>query len=468
LLCLCPSLAFAQEPAPSVVTPDPSLTTPVAPVTSEGPASDNQLAAIEKVTNDIVRSEIQMLRFATTLHATWLKPSRWKSWRVFGYKMAGSGLTHAGMILIASSRFKYKNNPSAAPRNFLRSGHIVNLTAASIVIAGTLYESALDRLAERRHGKKGLDLKTALKDFFTLQTNLDALLEKRKAMIATCTTLTPSQREILEVDGLVLKDLRDLAAAEFRYSYCDIARLRTARDIASAATIFGAATAEFSGSMQSLLSVADRNPKQTGVAGIGFATSGASVIASPMLIDWGGKYAKGRAQSKLDDAGIGAHEIAADKFDEHRQKLDQLISKADPADVQLLQALNARHSVYDLHNGIFDARDESRAALKRRSQKELKERMFFSSIVGGCQLARGTQLCVAGFKYYDEPTKAFPLVASSGATYIVGTGVWNVDNIQGKVREERAKRKPATLSVHASLMADLDDLEDAENQMSIF
>jgi hypothetical protein len=94
--------------------------------------------------------------------------------------------------------------------------------------------------------------------------------------------------------------------------------------------------------------------------------------------------------------------------------------------------------------------------------------MFYSTIVGGTQAARGTQLAVAGFKYFDESRKAFPLVAAASTTYIAGSGVWSLDNIQGKIREEVARRKSTTTSVHAKLLEDMDDLENMDDQMSIF
>lgn len=428
----------------------------------------SSLSEIEKITNSILRSEIQMMRYSTNLHATWVRPSRAKSWRVFAYKMTGSTMLNVGMSLIAASRFQYMDNPSAAPRPYLKSGHIVNLTGTSILLGGTLFESVLDRVHEKRHAKKHLDLKSALQSFLDMQNELDGLIVKRNEMVAACAELSPSQKEILRVDGLVLHDLRDLTVSEFQFTYRDISRLRTARDTATATTVFGAATAAYGGSLQSLLSVANREPKQIGAAGVGFITSGSSVVASPMLIHWAGHHARNRAQAKLESVGITSPDVAASSFDDHRKELADLVAKADSTDKQLLEALGARQSVYDLQNNLLDARQLTRAAVEKRLKKELHERMFFSTIVGGTQVARGTQLCVAGFKYFDAPTKSYPLVAAASTTYIAGSGVWTLDNIQGKVREEAARKRPVSTSVHGKLLEDLEDLENMDNQMSIF
>ncbi len=430
-----------------------------------------QLVEVEKLTNSILRAEIQMMRYSTSLHATWVRPSRGKSWRVFAYKMTGSTMLNVGMSLIAGSRFQYMNNPPAASRPYLKSGHIVNMTGASILLGGTLFEAFLDKRAENRHAKKHLDLKSALQTFLDMQNQLDSSLAKRNSLVENCPGLSPSQKEILRVDGLVLRDLRDLTVSEFQYSFSDIARLRSARDAATLTTAFGAATAAYGGSLQSLLSVADREPKQVGVAGIGFITSGSSVIASPMLIHWAGHHARFRARAKLESAGVTARVIAAENFDAHRKELAELIARADSSDKQLLQALDARKTVYDLQNELLDAREETREAIDKRIKKEYHERMFYSTTVGGTQVARGAQLAVAGFKYFDAATKSYPLVAAASTTYIAGSGVWTLDNIQGKLREEIARKRATTItttSVHAKLLEDMDDLENMDDQMSIF
>lgn len=427
-----------------------------------------QLVEVEKLTNSILRAEIQMMRYSTSLHATWVRPSRGKSWRVFAYKMTGSTMLNVGMSLIAGSRFQYMNNPPAASRPYLKSGHIVNMTAASILLGGTLFEAVLDKRAENRHAKKHLDLKSAVQTFLDMQNQLDGSLAKRNSLVENCPGLSPSQKEILRVDGLVLRDLRDLSVSEFQYSFSDIARLRSARDAATWTTAFGAATAAYGGSLQSLLSVADREPKQVGVAGIGFMTSGSSVIAAPMLIHWAGHHARFRARAKLESAGVTSRVIAAENFDAHRKELAELIARADSSEKQLLQALDARKTVYDLQNELLDAREETREAIDRHINKEYHERMFYSTVVGGAQVARGAQLAVAGFKYFDDATKSYPLVAAASTTYIAGSGVWTLDNIQGKLREEIARKRATTTSVHAKLLEDMDDLENMDDQMSIF
>lgn len=442
--------------------------------TSDRPANSSvgcgNIAAVEKATNDIVKLQIQLMKISTKFHLTWFTPPKGKSWRVFGYRIAGSTLTNVGMSCIAASRFEYRNHPGDAPRPFLRSGHILNLIASSIIVGGTLTEATIDKIHDRRLAKQGLSPQSSLENFKSILSQLDALIEQRRALSVSCTELTSEQKAIIEADGLVLKDIRDLTCAEFAHSYCDVVRLRAQRDIGNVEALIGASTAGYLGSLNALLAVADRNNKQIGVAGIGFMTSGSSVVTAPMLTKLCGNLAVKRAEKKLEGILLDDNEATRARFEQNRAKLESLIASANSNDKNLLQALDARDAVYSLKDKMFNSRHEFRVNHRRKAKRELVERQIFASIIGGANIARGAQLAAAGFHYTNEPKTIYRVVASSATCYIAGSGVWTFDNIQGKVREEVAKAnlKKAKLSVQGRLNDDLDALEQMEDQMSIY
>lgn len=433
-------------------------------------ASTDQLSAIEKLSNEVLKAEIQLTKLSANYHAAWLKPNRFKSWRVFGYKIADSGLTNGGMITIAASRFKYAADPSKAPRSFLKAGHIINLTGASILVGGTLTEILLDRISERRVARNKQDPKSVLNQFVQLRKNLDDLLAERKTLVQSTTSLTQCQRDLIEADGLVLQDMRELVSIEFYHAYTEVAKLRGVRDTANATALISGITAGYLGSLQSLLSVSDRHPHQAGVAGLGFITSGACVATSPIIVKFGESMAKKGAVGKLRKNEIEPASSPQDLFDSHRARFEQLVSEAPPSETSLLTAIDARNTIYKLHNEMIDERDDDRALLKRKSKRILAERLLFSSIVGGTNIARGSLLEVAGFHYADVPTKNFRLVAAAATAFIAGSGVWTADNIQTKVKEELRERKikSGKLSVHGKLLRDIEDLEQMEDQLSLY
>ncbi len=429
-----------------------------------------EIAFIERLSNEIVRTELKLTKISTEFHAAWLKPRKCKVWRVFAYKIAGSGLTNAGIICIAGSRFQYMRNPTLAPAKYLKAGHIINITAASIIMGGTIFELFADHRHRSNLKKHDFDPESSLVKFLELRKELDKLLDTRAREIGDCDELTDSQKQILQCDGKVLKNIRDLISAEFYYSFIEIARLKASLAASSAETIAGAALSGYLGSLNALLSVANKEPKQIGVAGIGFITNGSVVATAPLLT----KLARMRAE-KSNSNMLGALDIspvdnAATKLEENCQCLNNLLSSASVEDRQLLTAIDARTSAYRLHKHIYDTREHARVLASAKSKPELLGRLFVSSIVGGTNIARGTQLAVAGFKYYDSKTDIFKLVASASTAYIAGSGVWTADNIQGRVRELLLERKlaKAKLGVHARLLGDLENLDNMERQMSLF
>lgn len=433
-------------------------------------SSPDQLLAIEKVSNEVLKTEIQLMKISSNFHAEWLKPNRWKSWRLFLYKLADSGSTNAGITTIAASRFEYMDDPSKAPRPYLKAGHIINLTGASILIGGTLIEIFLDRVAEHRIARKKQDPKSVLSEFLQLRESLDDLLAKRNTLADDMSGLSPCQREIIQADGLVLQDLRELVSTDFYHAYRNVAQLRAVRDTSNATALLSCAAAGYLGSLQSLLSVANRYPPQTGVAGLGFVTAGTTVATTPIVVKAGGALAKKKAENKLLSNGFDLSDSTQDKFDQHRAKFEKLISAAPDSELSLLKALDARNTIYKLHNEMLDSRDLDRAAAKKKSRRDMLERMIFSSIVGGTNIARGSQLMVAGFHYANVPKTNFKLVASASTAFIAGSSVWTIDNVQGKVREEMLERriKRGKLSVHGKLIQDLENLEEMEDQISVY
>ena len=178
------------------------------------------------------------------------------------------------------------------------------------------------------------------------------------------------------------------------------------------------------------------------------------------------------SNSKLvSPSSIEQGEFDLSKFKEHIARLESVIEKADESERSLLAALDARKSIYYLHNAIFETRQEIRSNASGRQRRELGERLFFSTAVGGTNIARGCELVVAGFHKFDNPSETFRLVSSASTAYIVGSSLWTADNLQGKFREEVLRRRlarSAVPSVHARLLKDLESLENMENRMRIY
>jgi len=435
---------------------------------SGGPAPT--LGSIEDVTNAIVKKELGLLNLDTKFRIAAARKSKWKPWRMFLYQLLASGLTEAGMTIDVVAGWKYYRKPKLAPRDLLKAGPICNITAPSIALGGTLLEAILDKLQDRRLRKSGLDRKSALKCFLQLRADNDRLLAERSQLIKNA-SLSAIQRQVLEADGVVLKDIRDLASRQFAEYYIQTRHSLAARDAGSLLAIVGAGTSGYLGSISTLLAVTERNPKLTGVGGIGYATAGSIVMMTPILTRLAGNLASKSSERKMQNMVYSNLEgMNRGIFEADRQKLLAILDKADSSDLVLMKGLNARISAYQLHKTIFDNQKAIAVRHAERRNSELKEDLLFSGIVGGTSIARGSLMMEAGFNYSRDPSKLFKLGAIASTIYMVGAGAWLYDTLQDRIRADIRDRKAkiAQSSTQNQLQQRLQSIEEMEDTVSLY
>ncbi len=432
-------------------------------------STNSELSRIEDITNTIVKQELALLSLDTKFRIENFKSDKLKPWRIFTYKLAASGLTEAGITTVAISRWKYYDHPSLTPQGLLEAGPICNLTAANIVLGGTALEGVLDKVHDYRIRKAGLDAKTALRHFVKVRSEIDSLLTERNNLVCT-SDLSNTQRQIVETDGAVLQDIRNLASLQFANYYAREKRTRVGRDAGTLLTIAGAGTGGYIGSLNSLLAASNHNPKQAGVAGIGFVISGLIVALTPLFIRAAEKTALYSSDRKTNKLMGGLNRQSPEAFEADRLHLVELIAKVDKSDLSLMTGLSARTSAYELEKAILDSQDN--IALKQAEQRNhsLHERLLFSSLVGGTNAARGLQLVVAGFKYPNMPTDAYKLTAAASTTYMVGAGAWIIDTLQGRLRAEllAKKAKAAKSSTQTQLKERLQSIEELKEVIDLY
>jgi hypothetical protein len=427
------------------------------------------ISKIEHITNALVEKELEMLNLDTRFRLESSKSKKWKPWRVFAYRLAGSSLTEAGMTTLAVSRWKYYQHPQQAPQNLLEAGPICNVTAASIVIGGTLTEAVLDQLHDHKLKQSGLDIKSGLHRFLELRSQVDGMLLERSSLVRK-SSMSDLQKQIVEADGDIVSDIRDLACVQFANYYMKSQKAKVTRDTGTVLTLAGAATGGYLGSLNSLLAVTNHNPQGAGVAGIGFIVSGAIVALTPLLVGAAGKISSHITEHKLQQVLGNLNTKTTEAFEADRQRLSDLIAKTDKSELALFNGLSTRTSAYELQTAIFENQIEVAQKQAQRQDRSLRERLVFSSLVGGSNLARGVQLELAGFKYDNSPSQAFLLTATASTTYMAGAGIWVLNTLQDRVRAEMLKRKTqgAQLSVKAKLEQRLSDIEEVEDAVSLY
>ena len=427
------------------------------------------LNEIEHITNSALENELLLLDLDTRFRIENTRQTKWKPWRVFTYKLGASGVTEAGITTVAISRWRYYTDPKQAPRNLLKAGPIMNLTGASIVIGGTLIETILSRLRDHRLAMNGLDAKATFRHFIKIKSQLDNLLAEREQMIQANRILSPAQQEILQADGTILKDIRDLELVRFTNYYARARQAKVTRDVGALLSIAGAGTGGYLGSLNSLLAVCNHQPRTGGTAGIGFMVSGSIVALTPLLIKATSTIAENRAAQQAKKI-IGEQSQTLDRFETDRQHLLDLLSQADNSEITLLNGLSARTTAYQLQKEIFENQNIAAAKKEDKSERNFREQLAFSSIVGGTNLARGIQVALAGFAYPNNPKTGFLLTATASTTYMVGAGAWILNTLQERARAQllTQKVKLAKPSTQAQLQERLERLEEMEEIVSLY
>lgn len=407
------------------------------------------MAQVEKLTNEALRKEIELMLLNTRFRMATTDKNRIKPWRVFLYNLAGSGVATAGITTIAAERWRTWQRPTTANRGALKAGPILLLTSHSIMTGGVLVEALLDAVNDSKQRKRGLDAKSTQKRVMELCGTIDHVLAERDNLAALMTSLPEADRQLIAAEGFVLRDLRNKALLEYIQSHVRAKRRLWSRNVSYLNQLSAATTGGYMGSLCGLLAVADRKPKLAGPAGVGFTISGANIATGPIIGRVTGNFAARVAKRRL-DREIGA--IAPVKFEEHIRAL-KLVST--PQDTRLAERL----SVYETADLIFTQQTQMNVAEKKRGDKEFLERCIFNAGIGGTKMAWGIQLANAGYGFKQTapapratagartsllqikkpktPAQLFAKRVAQGSTsYIPGTSLWILDTLQARLRGE--------------------------------
>lgn len=417
------------------------------PALRQGPETSRIVA----LTNEALLKEIELLKLNTNFRMSSTDKGRAKPWRVFLYNMSASSVATAGITTIAAERWRTWQRPATANRTTLKAGPTMLLISHSIIAGGLLFEAALDLINDHKQRGRGLDAKSTKKRVIELRDAIDQKLAERDSALAS---LSEQDRAIAVAEGLVLKDIRNMALAEYAQFHVRSSKRKAGRNFAYFNGFSAATTGGYLGSLCGLLAVAERNPRLAGPAGIGFTISGANIATGPILArataNIAGKITKSRINRELGS-------FAPAQLQDHFSLLKQNSLRDDPG-------LNTRIAIYEEVDAIFKRQAQMNTAEKKRADKEFIERCMFNAAIGGTKMAWGIQLANAGFSFHPGPAPKAPTVpvtvggkkvnvpvgkapksqgqlfaqrvAQGSTTYIPGTSLWMIDTLQARTRGE--------------------------------
>ena len=378
------------------------------------------------------------------------------------YDFAAGAVANAGDITLLSAFWKYNRYPGRGlnHRGRLEGGVITVLVAYSLL--GTMYaaEGAGDLISDYKAKKQHFDAKSMRDRVCAIKNELDKLLADRSSAVAQLNDLSQSERQFLTAEENVLRDFRDLGLLEFSKLYVDSRKRHSARDITTIGTLAVCATGVFPGAFGVINGIKHTNPKQIGGGGIGFLISGSTLTAAPVLIHGGaaitGKIAGDRLSKQLGEVQCKT----TAKLAEDTKQLTQLLTASSRTAVLQPQAQN-----YQTMGKLLEERSAFLEQDKKNQKKEMIESFISYAAKGGPQIAFGTCVARAGYRYNRNPYKLFKGVAQAATANEASWAIWMLDTIQKQTRNEIKNSQEAKATVQPAFSPTNSELKTLEAMM---
>ncbi len=406
-----------------------------------GPDMEN----IESLNKQIAAKEVELLKLNSDFRTHYTARDRKKQRRMKFYDFAAGAVANAGDITLMSQFWKYQKKPGEGlnKRGRLEAGVITVLVAYCLL--GSMYaaEGASDLICDYQGKRKHFDAKSMRERVVALRDEIDKLIAQRKAAVGLVSPGSGESQYLLAEEE-VLKDLRDLAILEFSKLYIDSRKKHSARDITTIGTLAVCATGAFPGALGVLNGIRHTNIKEIGGGGIGFLVSGATLTAAPVLIHGGaaltGKVAASRLSKELGEVQC--------------KTTEKLVG-----DIAKLSGNGGRSEQYQVMAKLIGDRAAFLEGDKKEQKREMIESFISYAARGGPQIAFGTCVARAGYRYNNNAFKVFKGVAQGATANEVSWGIWMLDVVQKQTRNELKYRKEDKVGVNAAFSPENPDLK---------
>lgn len=217
--------------------------------------------------------------------------------------------------------------------------------------------------------------------------------------------------------------MRNLSLAEFARFYADQRKRKSARDNSYLNGLLATSAGGYGGSLMGLLATSRGQPSLTVPAGIGFITSSALVMASPVV----NRFVGNRAHKK------GALEIRARLGEISQSSL--LALDANLNDLALKNKQSAipgytqRMAIYSAECDVLRRQLEREKQVESKGESQFKKRMVANALISGPKLAWGVMLITAGDGFENRPARFNERVAEAATVYTVSQSAWLLDTV---------------------------------------
>jgi len=302
--------------------------------------------------------------------------------------------------------------------------------------AGDVFELSSNIRNSLQAEKHGLGVKAYAGKAKELTDQVDELLTRRNQALFRQQTSSGNDLAVVNAEGAVLKDVRDLAVLQSVQYRSGIRKLHTFQNAAYVLNIAKNA-AGAAGNMLNLESTHNQQPKLAGGASVLTTVAGAIIVATPVL---------GRVSGNL--AGLVDRRIASQGFTRRqRDQTDELVRDrhllSDVLHKNTMPESDMaafRNNIYEQEERLFIAQKDNLHRENRLARKTTIENVVFGTIVGSSRITQGTLGMVGAWRYYNQSWMNSRCTAAGATAYAAGTSF--------NILETARVRADAELSAH--------------------
>jgi hypothetical protein len=443
---------------------------------------------IDGLTKQILAKEIELERLNAYYRIKSTRQDRFRTWRVWAFAQQNAWQTGSSLLTGVVERAQnIQNNPrimsvtetkdgkkvQVIEREYVKLGHVrienalmPGLTGQAINSADDMLEILLNCYYDWQTHHEGFGPKTSRLLAAKLEGEIDQLLEERQKLVAQ-SGANPQETEILNAEGKVLKDVRDLSIKEFSDFWVGGKQLRTNQNFAFG-TNFAKNTTGWLGVMMGIIGQYESNPKYTGGQGILTTISGSLIplvpITGKVASDLHGALARHSIHHYL-----GVPEVTdASVFDADRLKLEGLVGNTSVLGIAAAKNAQDKQEVYRTEGRILFAQKALSAAEKKAAKSAFVQTVAVAGIVGGTKISLGVAQQVSAWGYIHNSRMLDQLSLGGQMSYMCGSFIGGLDGcrvrVQGimKAHEQRRAGTSAGQVINQRL-ADLDSMNKIIN-----
>jgi hypothetical protein len=433
---------------------------------------DTAVSRVDHLTRQILLKEIELEKFNIHYKTEVTKTGRWRGLRYAAFQEANFSLNLANGIISTSERSSHFTNPKHVSANRLGNANLVGMTGSWIGAGAALLELGIIEFHDIQAHRHGFSTVAARKHVLDLKEQINQLLAERETLIQieqSAPTLT-GHAEVDQVEGKVLKDIRDLTLFEYARFHVG-SRKYMAFQRTLYALDFSKFTCSALGSLFAYLALHKHDRKWNARAGALFCVSGGLIMMTPLISRAVG-YAFGKIHENIISPvtkGTETKEIATLQADQ--AKLESLC-KEGKCSADQLRAPIERAVVYHAQDKGFQDQLHQSLQEQRAGRLTATQNVLGGLFIGGTKLGSGILFTSVGYQHNGKSAKDSRITnynlgtAAILATVGSGTAMLDTLRIQVKAEVDRLKMQRAGTLPSQLLKARLDQLDAMEQHLT--